>query len=217
MNSNLDNLKEVLSTTDKFSAPKRLNFHCHTIYSDGSLEPAELFKQACNHKLEHIAITDHHSIKSCLIINDLISRNNHVDGLPTFWNGIEISCTLKGCLVHILGLGIDVYSPLLAPYITGEAPMGYFLDSVNVIDIIRKSGGMSILAHPARYRLDYKTLIKAAKENGIDGVEVWYDYDMSSTWRPSDFICESISLLVESLGLYSSTGTDTHGLNLLAR
>ena len=91
------------------------------------------------------------------------------------------------------------------------------MQATNVIQAISKSGGLSVLAHPARYRIHYKELIVEAKYLGIDAIEVWYDYDMSTTWHPTQYVCESINKFVKSNGLLSTCGTDSHGLSLLGR
>ncbi|MFM1811114.1 MAG: hypothetical protein RLZZ336_52, partial [Cyanobacteriota bacterium] len=54
-------LQPVLEQVDANSCPGRLNFHCHTIHSDGSLRPEQLGQQALAIGLEHLAVTDHHS------------------------------------------------------------------------------------------------------------------------------------------------------------
>ena len=54
-------LKDVLDQVGPSSCPTTHNFHCHTICSDGSLEPLELIQQATKRGLKHLAVTDHHS------------------------------------------------------------------------------------------------------------------------------------------------------------
>ena len=54
-------LKAVLEQVGPSSCPTTHNFHCHTICSDGSLEPLELIQQATERGLKHLAVTDHHS------------------------------------------------------------------------------------------------------------------------------------------------------------
>ncbi len=217
MKYNQTNLRKVLSDINVSSCPQQINLHCHTLCSDGSLEPLQLFNQACEIGIKHLAITDHHSIEAFYIIQEWLIDNKHLPSLPFFWSGIEISSLLKGCLVHILGIGFDPNSYFLKPYIKGDAAKGSDLQATQVIQSISKAGGLSILAHPARYRLHYKDLILEAKKLGIDGIEVWYDYDMLARWSPSEFLCESISKLTSSQDLLSTCGTDSHGLSLLGR
>ena len=47
-------LKAVLEQVGPSSCPTTHNFHCHTICSDGSLEPLELIQQATELSLIHI-------------------------------------------------------------------------------------------------------------------------------------------------------------------
>ncbi len=207
----------ILRSINKFSCPSKSNFHTHTNHSDGSLSPVDLFIQANNNKLENIAITDHHSIKAYKEIQNFIDQYNNIDYPTKLWSGIEITGLLKGVLVHILALGFDVDSHYLHPYLKGDSVKGDLLEASNIIQRINKANGLSVLAHPARYKLIYNQLINEAKKIGFDGVEVWYDYERSHVWRSSPFVCEKISDLVNRLGMLSTCGTDTHGLSLMHR
>ncbi len=217
MLSNIQSLKELLKTTKEDSCPRTLNFHTHTIYSDGSLTPLQLIQQASEIGLKHLSITDHHSINAYLIANKWLLSMSNKKNLPKLWSGIEISCVLNKCLVHILGYGFNVNSKYLLPYINNEAPVGQDLQAANVIEAIKKSDGISILAHPARYRLTYKQVIDYAYEYNIDGIETWYDYDMSLKWKPTEHLCKLISSYTSKYNMLQSCGTDTHGLSLMSR
>ena len=131
--------------------------------------------------------------------------------------GIEINCLLLGCLVHVIGLGINIKSKHLTPYIQGESPIGNDLYIKSVTNAIRLSGGLSFLAHPARYRIPFYKLIPEANKQGVDGIEVWYDYELKERWQASNFICSEINKLTESLKMLKSCGTDSHGYSLLGR
>ena len=61
-------LSKVLEQVGSSSCPGTLNFHCHTICSDGSLTPEELITQATERGLTHLAVTDHHSSLSLIHI-----------------------------------------------------------------------------------------------------------------------------------------------------
>ena len=214
---NINELIEITSKINKFSCPHTINFHCHTRFSDGSMSPADLLDQAFHNKLKYLSITDHHSIKA----HKYISDNNLLDKYPIntiqLIPGIEINCLLKGCLVHLLGFGIDIYSNSLRPYIQGESAIGNDLQALNVIKAINQAGGLSFLAHPGRYRIPFNILIEEAFNIGIDGIEVWYDYKLNQKWRPTEFICDEIEKLTSKYKLLKSCGTDTHGYSLLGR
>ena len=214
MNNDLLNIIRSISSE---SCPHKINLHCHTIFSDGSLLVEDLIEQACKLNLSHIAITDHHSVEAYRVASRLLDLKPSKENLPKIWSGIEISCILNKCLVHILGYGFDINSRHMIPYLTGESPVGSALDASEVIKSIRLSGGISVLAHPARYRIDYKTLIDSAYNSQINGIEVWYDYEMSKPWKPTKYLCKSILRHTSKYNLLTTCGTDTHGLSLLSR
>ena len=211
-------LTEVLRQVGPNSCPGRLNFHCHTTASDGSLQPADLAAQAVRLGLEHLAITDHHSDGAfCDAQARLRAHAARGEAVPTLWRGVEISALLEGCLVHVLALGFESPAPSLAPYLTGQAVMGAHLKAEAVVSAIQRAGGLALLAHPARYRLPHPRLVAAAAALGFDGAEAWYDYDMSGQWAPTPVVCEAIAADLGQRGLLMSCGTDTHGLELNGR
>ncbi len=219
MNNKSNSLKTILKSTNNTSCPSKVNFHMHTTYSDGSLTPVELFQQATDIGLKHIAITDHHSIHAFIELKSFLQSKLpiHENLRPKIWSGIEISSILKGCLVHLLGFDFDPFHSKMKPYIIGESPCGSSLRSENVIEAVHSAGGLVFLAHPARYRLPFSELILEASIKGMDGIEVWYDYQMKTNWEPSEYICNQIDKLATSLNLLKSSGTDSHGYSLLGR
>ena len=214
---NKKDLIDLTSKIDKYSCPHIINFHCHTKFSDGSFDPEQLLDQVFFNKLKFISITDHHTIKA----HDYIEKNNILEKYPNdsfkLIPGIEINCLLLGCLVHVVGLGINIKSNLLTPYIQGESAVGNDLHIKSVTNAIRLAGGLSFLAHPARYRIPFYKLIPEANKQGVDGIEVWYDYELKERWQASYFVCSEINKLTESLRMLKSCGTDSHGYSLLGR
>ena len=214
---NKEELIKLTSKINQYSCPKNVNFHCHSIYSDGSLGVEELLDQAYKNDLKFIAITDHHTIKA----HEYIEKKNIFSKYPEdsfkIVSGIEINCLILGCLVHVIGLGIDIKSKYLYPYIHGESPIGNNLQINCVTKAISSAGGLSFLAHPARYRIPFYKLIPEAKKQGLDGIEVWYDYELNQKWKPSLFVCSQIDKLADKYSMLKSCGTDSHGLSLLGR
>ena len=211
-------LVAVLATVTPKCCPSRLNFHCHTVCSDGSLQPEALAEQAIGLGLEHLAVTDHHAIAGSERVASAL-RAAQLRGLavPMLWRGVEISCLLEGCLVHVLALGFREEHPSLLPYLQGRSVVGEALRAEAVLEAIRQAGGLALLAHPARYRLPFPRLIAAAAELGFDGAETWYDYAMQPRWQPTPLVCEAIARDLTRRGLLQSCGTDTHGLALHGR
>lgn len=211
-------LAAVLRGVGPQSCPERLNFHCHSTCSDGSLAPERLAREALAIGLEHLAITDHHTLAAHDRIAAALQDQAPADRPPpTLWRGVEISCLLEGCLVHVLGLGLGEDSSALEPYLQGQAVVGPELRVEAVVAAIRAAGGLALLAHPARYRLPHPRLIAAAAAAGLDGAEAWYDYTMGPSWEPTPLVCEAIADDLRQRGLLLSCGTDTHGLALGGR
>ncbi|MGB5239035.1 MAG: PHP domain-containing protein [Prochlorococcaceae cyanobacterium] len=211
-------LVPVLRGVEASCCPGRLNFHCHTTCSDGSLQPEWLADQAVDLGLEHFAVTDHHSAAAFEPLQRRLAQHRERGWtVPTLWSGVEISCLLEGCLVHVLGLGFEPGHAALAPYLEGSAVVGPALRAEAVRRAIHAAGGLALLAHPARYRLPFHLLIAASAELGFDGAEAYYDYEQGESWRPSALVCDAIAAQLNRLGLLTSCGTDTHGLGLGGR
>ena len=165
-------LAAVLAEVDPADCPRRLNFHCHTLCSDGSLAPELLAEEALALGLEHLAVTDHHASRAHGAVAERFAAAT-AEGrpAPTLWRGVEISCLLEGCLVHVLALGFGEDHTPLAPYLQGGAVVGPALRAEAVREAIHAADGLALLAHPARYRLPYDRLLAAAADLGFDGAE----------------------------------------------
>ena len=211
-------LAAVLRQVEANSCPGRFNFHCHTTCSDGSLHPAELARQAVRLGLEELAVTDHHTDQALAdVAATLAGLAAQGHAVPRLWRGAEISCLLEGCLVHVLALGCTAGAAPLEPYLQGQAQVGPALRSTAVVAAIQASGGLALLAHPARYRRPAQELIAAAADQGFDGAEAWYDYAMQGRWQPTPLVCDRIAEDLRTRGLLQSCGTDTHGVELCGR
>lgn len=211
-------LSDVLAEVHAGSCPGDLNFHCHTTCSDGSLLPEQLGEQALAIGLRHFSVTDHHSVAAHgALARWLDERRQQGVAVPVLWSGVEVSCLLEGCLVHVLALGFELDHEAMAPYTTGSAPVGPALQASEVRRRIHAANGLALLAHPARYRLPFQRLIEAAAALGFDGAEAFYDYGMQARWQPTPLVCDAVDALLGNLGLLRSCGTDTHGLQLSGR
>jgi predicted metal-dependent phosphoesterase TrpH len=216
--SNIDTikLKQIIKSITKESCPNSINFHMHSTYSDGSLTAKEIYNQAIELNIDHYAITDHHSVDAYIELSKLEDATlNYKLGFPKLWTGIEITCLLKGCLVHVLGLGFDHKSKYLSPYIDNKSAIGNELLASTVVDSIHKANGIAVLAHPARYKLPFDILIDEASKLNFDAVETWYNYERANNWIPSEFVCDKIFDCANSYSLLSTCGTDSHGVSLL--
>ena len=95
--------------------PQRLELHCHSVFSDGTLTPAELVARAVASKVDLFVLTDHDSVSGG---PDLFAAAKAA-GLNARL-GIEINCAGEGAAdrVHVLGYGFDPTSPGFAERLT---------------------------------------------------------------------------------------------------
>jgi predicted metal-dependent phosphoesterase TrpH len=213
-------LKRIFQNLDRSSCPTRYNFHMHSVFSDGQLQPDEILSQAIAIGLQGLAITDHHSVLGYHLAQDILAEHRKRDPrcpLPQLWTGVEINAELLGAEVHILGYGFDPRHAAMQRYLQGEKVTGNDFNARYVIDAIHAASGLAVLAHPCRYRQAAEDLIPAAAALGIDGAEAFYAYRKVLPWTPSEIQTELVSRLNAKYHLFNTCGTDTHGRDLLSR
>jgi predicted metal-dependent phosphoesterase TrpH len=81
---------------------KRADLHIHTTASDGEFTPAQVVGLAGDANLAAIAITDHDTL-----VGVEAARNAAGDRLEVI-NGVELSCSLQGREVHLLGYFVRI-------------------------------------------------------------------------------------------------------------
>ena len=94
----------LIEKNDGFSHG-RIDLHCHTHCSDGTLSPQTLIDRAVNYQIDVLAITDHDTVEGFDIALDYIVEKNIPIKLVS---GIEISTAWQGFEIHIVGLNIDI-------------------------------------------------------------------------------------------------------------
>ncbi|MBI4655125.1 MAG: PHP domain-containing protein [Elusimicrobia bacterium] len=82
-----------------------VNLHTHTNYSDGTLPPGELAKEASLRKIAFFSLTDHDNVHAWTEIEEKLKENN-----IRYCYGVEISTNFHDNL-HILGYGVDIKNP----------------------------------------------------------------------------------------------------------
>ncbi|WP_029407566.1 PHP domain-containing protein [Thiomicrorhabdus sp. Milos-T2] len=86
----------------------KVDFHCHTTASDGSLSPKEIIDLALKHEVTTLAITDHDTTSGYEQALDYANKNN-----IQLITGVEASCTWNGHTIHIVGLDFDLNNQVL--------------------------------------------------------------------------------------------------------
>ncbi|MEX2528945.1 MAG: PHP domain-containing protein [Gemmatimonadota bacterium] len=81
----------------------RLDLHTHTTASDGAFSPSQLIEAAVAGRLDAVAITDHDSVEG---VDEALqaAQDLPLEVIP----GIEVSSTLDGREVHMLGYFVDL-------------------------------------------------------------------------------------------------------------
>jgi hypothetical protein len=212
-------LRQVFASLHAESCPLSYNFHMHTTFSDGQLQPESLAEQTTKLSLQGFAITDHHNIQGFYAAQRWLEDWQTASGqpMPHLWTGTEITSRLLETEVHILGFAFNPDHSAISPYLQGVAPRGEDAIAANVISALHQAGGLAVLAHPARYRRSIEELIPAAVNSGVDGVEAYYAYNNPKPWRPSPEETQQVRQWGARYHLLNSCGTDTHGLSLLQR
>ena len=93
-----------------------VDFHMHSIYSDGVKSPEELLRHALECNLSMMALTDHDEIDG---IKALRTAQEQLDPEKTikFINGCEFSADYKDKSIHILGYRFDETNKELRDFI----------------------------------------------------------------------------------------------------
>jgi predicted metal-dependent phosphoesterase TrpH len=218
----LASLRQVFASIHAESCPYTYNFHMHTNHSDGQLQPDALAQQTVDLGLAGFAITDHHQVSGfyaaqAYFVEWRARSENLGKPTPHLWTGLEVTSSLLDVEVHILGYAFNPHHGAIAPYLEGTAPKGELAAAARVIAAIHQAGGITVLAHPARYRKSKEELIPAAVRAGIDGVETYYAYSNPKPWRPTALETAEVSAISQRYHLLNTCGTDTHGLSLEQR
>ena len=207
----MKDIKEILSNFTEEDYKNKVNLHIHTTFSDGKSTPEEILSQAKSLHMKKIAICDHNTLKAYQINGTL--HDNLV--IPA----IEFDCWFMGCLLHILGYGVDVNNEELQA-LCAKTKAGTRADIVRlfsfrhpkkVIEAIHNAGGVAILAHPACcWVLSLNALVKKLIKFGLDGIEVYYQYRRHRSIIK--FHSEKkVIRIARKYNLIATGGTDEHG------
>jgi 3',5'-nucleoside bisphosphate phosphatase len=84
------------------------DLHCHSVVSDGTMQPEALAERAAKNGVELWALTDHDEIGG----QARAAAAAHANGMA-YLSGTEISVTFARETVHIVGLGFDANDPAM--------------------------------------------------------------------------------------------------------
>jgi predicted metal-dependent phosphoesterase TrpH len=93
---------------------ERIDLHTHSTWSDGALTPAELVALAASRQVQLLALTDHDTVAGCPAAAAACAAHR-----IEFINGCELTSSWRDREIHIVGLGLDIASPVLAAHLSG--------------------------------------------------------------------------------------------------
>lgn len=124
------------------------DLHMHSIYSDGTLTPAELVQKAAEIGLDGFALTDHDSVDGQEAAEEEAGRHRLL-----FIPGVELTTDYGNKEAHILGYNIDYRQPEL-------------VDKFETIIAARVKRAKQIIAKLNRHRIPITWEMVAGRTNG---------------------------------------------------
>ncbi len=214
-----------------------VNFHCHTIFSDGGLTPEVLAGNLAAAGVRYAALTDHNSLVGLPRFQEALQKRG-VAYLP----GVEMTTWFHGREAHLLGYGFDpqhadldatlfslrqvrnpevhsiasslrkigVNRPAGAddPPGISAAPDGW-LEIGEAIDLLHRAGGKAFWAHPLVYESDPARLDACVAELKTLGLD-----GLEAIYTPfSESQRAELCQLAQKYDLLVSAGTDFHADN----
>ncbi|MBP6998226.1 MAG: PHP domain-containing protein [Tepidiphilus sp.] len=80
----------------------KVDLHCHSLVSDGVLDPAEVVRHAAANGVALLSLTDHDETAGCAAA-EAEARAWGISFVP----GVEISVSFADETIHVVGLGVD--------------------------------------------------------------------------------------------------------------
>ena len=142
---------ESSSQSDSTPRTGAIDLHTHTTASDGLLSPASLVHEASRRGIAVLGITDHDTLDG-LAGAELTAADTAVTLVP----GVELSTTIQGPEIHILGYFVNRHDPMLVERLASLAR-----DRVHrITNVVR-------LLNDAGYAVDLDAMLVQADEGSI--------------------------------------------------
>ncbi|RPH97139.1 MAG: PHP domain-containing protein, partial [Calditrichaeota bacterium] len=211
-----------------------VNFHCHSIFSDGDQTPEILASNLAAAGVRYAALTDHDSIEGLPRFQEALKKRG-IAHLP----GVEITTQFKGREAHLLAYGFDPKDTDLAVTLLAlrqrrdwqvhsiadamrkkgsnhhnqstdtsakSAAATGRLDIDEAIAIVHRAGGRAFLAHPLNFESDPQALENCVIELKTMGLD-----GVEAFYAPYSAVdCDALYQLAERHDLLVSAGTDFH-------
>ncbi|MBW3166287.1 RNase RNM [Ferrimonas balearica] len=93
----------------------KIDLHCHTTASDGTLTPTELVTRAALQQVTILAITDHDTVAGLGEASEVAAQKG-----VRLISGVEISTRWHGFEIHIVGLNFDPQHPAMVALLDSQ-------------------------------------------------------------------------------------------------
>ncbi|MDO9301975.1 MAG: cache domain-containing protein, partial [Anaerolineales bacterium] len=111
-----------------------VNFHCHSVFSDGEQTPEALAGNLDSAGVRYVALTDHDTLEGLPRFQEALKKR----GLA-FLSGVELTTQFDGREAHLLGYGFDPqHSELTATLLSMRQIRG--LEVHSIAESLRKAG-----------------------------------------------------------------------------
>jgi PAS domain S-box-containing protein len=217
--------------------PILINFHCHTIFSDGEQTPEVLAGNLASAGVHYAALTDHDTLEGLPRFREALKKRG-----IAFLPGVELTTQFDGREAHLLGYGFDLDHPELAATLlslrqirdlevhsiaetlrkvgssrpndtdaslaVSAAPEGR-LEISDAIALIHRAGGRAFWAHPLMYESDPERLDAFVGELKSKGLD-----GIEAIYAPfSETEQADLRSLAKKHDLLVCAGTDFHVSN----
>lgn len=165
----------------------KIDFHCHSYYSkDGISSPEKLIKTALKKGLDGIALTDH-------------------DTTAGWKEALLVAKKLKAVLIFGQEIKIKkngkIIGEILA-YFLKEEVKSQGKNIEEIIQEIKKQGGIAIISHPFYWKKPFKELEKY--KNLVDGIEIFNSRSQTKRGNKKSFE------FAQKNNLPMTAGSDAH-------
>lgn len=143
-----------------------VDLHIHSFFSDGTMSPQEIVREAKEKNLKIIAITDHNTIEAYDVLKKECEKNNII-GIK----GVELDCSYKDKVLHILAYNFQDSKELLN--IIDKAKKELLETSIKLIDKMSKD--YSNISNE-----DYEAYEYDRKKGGWKGIHYLLDREVTS-------------------------------------
>lgn len=100
------------------------DLHIHSYYSDGTMSPEDIVKEALSKKIGLIAIADHNTLDGSRELLK-VSKKYRIECI----SAVELDSLYNGEDVHILGYGVDLYDKAFCDLVKSNS---HLLEEVNI-------------------------------------------------------------------------------------